>query len=77
MTLRAKTTRAADWVEQRLWVYEGTYLELHPEYGSGCWMVVDSRDPEARLSGPWSRVNDAKRSAERLAEASEYRKGVT
>jgi len=67
MPFRANVTRRANWTRQTLWIFEGTYLELHPEYGSDYWFVVDGRKPDRKLAGPCT-INHAKVVAERLVE---------
>ncbi len=74
MPLRASATRRASWTRQELYIYERTFLELHPETGTGYWLVVDVRDG-IRVGGPCQRLNLAKVTAERLVERDpRYRK---
>ena len=58
------------WRSVTSWVLEGTTLELHPEYGSGAWFVVDWAKPGKSLTSALM-LKDAKRAAERIAEQAE------
>lgn len=54
------------WQRRIIYHYEGTYLATELD-GLGTWFVFDTRDPHTRVSGPFFELQQAKRSAERLA----------
>lgn len=50
------------WESQTLWLLRGTYIELVPEYMTGAWFIIDSRDPDYAL-GKSLKLTDARKKA--------------
>ena len=53
---------SVQWQKQTTYILHGTYLELHPEFGSGWYFVIDVRNPDRAVSGAFP-LKEAKRSA--------------
>lgn len=53
------------WTRSPILCLEGSALELHPEFGSDLWFVVDRSEPGTGLRGPLP-LREAKRAAERI-----------
>jgi hypothetical protein len=51
---------------QRVYILLGTTLELHPEYLSGYFFIINTKRPNRKVSGPFD-LKMAKQYAERLA----------
>lgn len=57
-------SRRPGWTRQMKWSLEGSFVELHRLDGEE-WSVVDSRQPDVLLAGPYGKINRAKLAAER------------
>lgn len=67
MPLKARVTRRAFWSRKITYHYECSYLMCEQD-AVGAWIVVDTRKPDRRLAGPFSRINQAKVAAGRLVD---------